>query len=352
MKPANILLDAQGEPHVTDFGLAKRFGEGEGQNESARGQPTPTGLAVGTPSCMAPEQVLSPRDVTTAADVFSLGCIFYELLTGRAPFRAETPFATLLNVVEKNPQRPRAIWPTLDRDLEVVCLQCLEKEPVKRYASAAALADDLRRFAAGEPIQARPVRLVQRFRRWCRRQPLLAGLAGVLIALTITAFALITWQWQRAEHNFAIGQQHLAEEQRQKKLADERLQQIQAEQAEAQRQKKLADERLEITHEKMDEFCLRLSEERLRFVPGTHAVRKYVLQSSVEYFKRVVEESPDDPKLRLKLARAHHAYGEVLGLVDSKEDALREYRSSLLHYEELLLAHRTILCCSEARGTC
>jgi eukaryotic-like serine/threonine-protein kinase len=153
LKPANILLDGDDQPCVSDFGLARRF--------QAGGTLTQAGLVVGTPSYMAPEQALGKKALTPAADVWSLGAILYELLTGRPPFRADTPLETLMRVVEGEAARPRAVSPGADRDLEAVCLKCLEKEPSRRYASAGELAGDLQRWLAGEPVRAR--------RGWCRR---------------------------------------------------------------------------------------------------------------------------------------------------------------------------------------
>ena len=173
LKPSNILLDADGRPYVTDFGLAKVFSEGVDM--------TATGAIAGTPSYMAPEQA-SPRraEITQATDVYSLGAILYELLTGEPPFHAETAFDTLVAVLSGDPSMPRTIDPRIPRGLELICLKCLAKEPRKRYESAAALADDLDRFALGEVLAVRPPTMAQRCWNWVRRQPALASRIGTL----------------------------------------------------------------------------------------------------------------------------------------------------------------------------
>jgi WD40 repeat protein/serine/threonine protein kinase len=191
LKPGNILLDARGEPQVTDFGLAKRI---EGDTGV-----THTGAVVGTPGYMAPEQASGRKGaVSTAADVYSLGAILYELLTGRPPFRAGTPLETLLQTLEREPEPPRAINPRADRDLETVCLKCLRKEPGKRYPSAEALADDLERFLQGQPVQARPVAVWERAFKWTRRRPALAALLGVTVAAVVALTGLAWWSNARA----------------------------------------------------------------------------------------------------------------------------------------------------------
>src|SRR4051812_10870490 len=194
LKPANILLEGSGgafrAPRITDFGVAKSAaGDGEGPDPDG---PTVTGELLGTPSYMAPEQAMVPRQpVGPAADVYALGAILYELLTGRPPFTGETPLATVLQVLHNEPVSVTSLQPNVPRDLETICLNCLRKEPRKRYGSALELAEDIQRFLRDEPIRARPVRAVEKLWRWGRRHPLPAGLlAAGLLAPVVALIAL------------------------------------------------------------------------------------------------------------------------------------------------------------------
>jgi formylglycine-generating enzyme required for sulfatase activity len=177
-------------PKIADFGLAK--------NMAVDTSLTPTNAVLGTPSYMAPEQASGARQAGAAADVYALGGILYECLTGRPPFQGPTHADTLLQVLRDEPAPPSALQRGVPRDLETCCLKCLQKEPHRRYASALELAEDLRRFQAGEPIRARPVGLAERAAKWCRRHPAVAALSALVLLLTLVAAGLVTWQWQEA----------------------------------------------------------------------------------------------------------------------------------------------------------
>lgn len=173
IKPGNTLLDAKGEPHLTDFGLAKLVDK----NTTL----TRTMAMLGTPSYMSPEQARGEaKQLTTAVDIYGLGAVFYELLIGQPPFAGGTTMETVRRVLEKEPARPRTLNPSVDRDLETICLKCLEKDPARRYGSAEALAEDLERWLSNEPILARRITPVERLVKWMRRNPKVATLAVLL----------------------------------------------------------------------------------------------------------------------------------------------------------------------------
>ncbi len=202
LKPTNILLDAKGEPHVTDFGLAKLVEEDSSLTMSA--------AILGTPAYMSPEQAAGQsKQLTTAADIYSLGAILYELLTGHPPFRADTALETLRQVSEQEPDRPSTLNREVDRDLETICLKCLSKNPQGRYSSAEMLAEDLERWRNGEPILARPSTAWEKTRRWTRGNPEIAALAAGLVLAIIAGLLATGFMWRRARQTAAAGEQLL-----------------------------------------------------------------------------------------------------------------------------------------------
>jgi WD40 repeat protein len=243
LKPGNILLDAQTQPHVTDFGLAKRIAESAGL--------TLSGAVMGTPPYMAPEQAAGQnRELTTAADVYALGAILYELLTGEPPFKAATPLETLMLVRTEEPVPPHRVRPGVERDLETVCLKCLEKDPARRYDSAEALAKELESWLGGEGISAQRASARERVIRWVRRHPAPAALilVSALAALALVG-VVVGWFYAAslAEVNANLVTAQNATESANRRLAGA-LQQTDALRTEAERQRARAERSLYVAN--------------------------------------------------------------------------------------------------------
>jgi tetratricopeptide (TPR) repeat protein/predicted Ser/Thr protein kinase len=210
IKPGNILLDAKGEPHLTDFGLARLL-----ESESTV---TRTLEVLGTPSYMAPEQASGHNEqLTSATDVYGLGAVFYQLLTGHPPFAGGTTYETVRLVLETEPRQPRLWDPKIDRDLATICLKCLEKNPQRRYVSALALAEDLERWLRHEPIRARHTGVFARGKKWLRRNPTTAA----LITLVTVALAGVLWELSRVQKEQVLARRANLSEQETARLVAE-----------------------------------------------------------------------------------------------------------------------------------
>lgn len=201
LKPSNVLIDRAGQPRVTDFGLAKMAETDSGLTHS--------GAVMGSPSYMSPEQASGKtREVGPAADIYALGAVLYELITGRPPFQAATPLDTMRMVVETDAAAPRWVNPAIPVDLETICLKCLEKDPHRRYMTAQDLADDLRRFLHHEPVVARPSTRVDRALKWVRRNPRVSFMGVLLAAVVVVGFAAVGWQLRQTRAALRLAEQN------------------------------------------------------------------------------------------------------------------------------------------------
>jgi serine/threonine protein kinase len=288
-------------PKITDFGLAKDL--------TRELKQTQTGIIVGTPAYMAPEQALGQaRQVGPAADLYALGAILYQCLTGRPPFQGTTLLDTLEQVRIQEPVPPTHLQPKVARDLETICLKCLRKEPQQRYASAAELAEDLRRFQAGEAIRARPVPRWERAWRWARRRPTLAALLGVSVLATLvlaTTTVLYTTRLQPA---------------------------VMREQA----QRRHAQENLRRANEAIDHLLNRMGAARLHDVPELQGVREEVLADARDLYEAMLKEQDDpDPETRYQHALTLCSLARLQWLMGRGGEAEANYREGLWQLQQL-----------------
>jgi eukaryotic-like serine/threonine-protein kinase len=284
LKPSNILLTADGVPKIADFGLAKRLDRSGGQ--------TTTGNLVGTPNYMAPEQATNlAAEVGPVTDVYAVGAILYEMLTGRPPHLGSNLVNTLAQVCFTEAVSPRRLQPNVLRDLDTICMKCLQKEPARRYASAAALAEDLGQFLASKPIRARPVSSVERLWRWGRRKPAVAGLLLALLVAFAGGFAGVAWQWRRAEAERVIAIQEQAR-------------------AEANflRAREVVDKLTQVG-------------EQLANQPRMEKTRRELLEEVLRFYQGFLKEKSTDPTVRFEAARASVRVGSIYRMLRQWEEA-------------------------------
>jgi serine/threonine protein kinase/tetratricopeptide (TPR) repeat protein len=299
-------------PKITDFGLAK-------QMESKTGQ-TVSGAVLGTPAYMAPEQAEGQsKEVGPAADIYALGVILYEMLTGRVPFQGTTVMETIIQVMNSEPVPPADLQPTVPKDLDTICLKCLAKEAIRRYASAAALAADLRRFLTDEPIQARPVSSIEKTRRWCRRNPRIALLLAALAVTFFGGFAAVTLMWRQAET-----------------LRD----QAETQRALTQVQRDRAERNYERARRTVHRFHQEVTENPLLREPGTEPARNKLLESVREFYEEFSAERIDDERLLEELARTLARLAQMRSEVDpNKQSAIDVAQRGVAMWEGLVQKH-------------
>jgi tetratricopeptide (TPR) repeat protein/tRNA A-37 threonylcarbamoyl transferase component Bud32 len=311
IKPSNILIDTADHPHVTDFGLAKREG-----GESTLAQ---EGDLIGTPAYMSPEQARGEAHrVDARSDVYSLGAVLYQMLTGEAPFRGNVRML-LAQVVDEEPRSLRRLNDQVPRDLENICLKAMAKEPRARYATAGALAEDLHAFLAARPVQARPIGPMSRFARWCRRKPILTGLAAALIVVVVSGATAATWQWRRAER-------HLVEAETQRERADQ--------------QRASAEQSFALAHQLVGDLAELRDHPALRRTYGTEPLRAELARKVADYYEDFVKQRGSDPTLRHQVAGAYrqigHYYQLELGTSEKGTEALEK---AAVVYEKLIAEH-------------
>ena len=300
LKPQNILLDKYEEPKITDFGLAASAEENS--------QLTATGTVLGTPSYMPPEQARGKHDeMGKWSDIYSLGATLYESLVGRPPFTAATLGETLQQVMSADPVSPRTLNPAIPRDIETICLKCLEKSPARRYQTGKELADELQRFLDDRPILARPTSRTEKFVRWCRRNPVIAG---AIVAVSLAAVVAIVGLW--------VGRNQALEGERK---ATDALQE--------------ADETAQDAMDMVDQLMTKISEETLLNQPGLQKVRGDILSKAESSYNKLLGKLEKNKRLPEQIAMVQFKIGTIKHYLNSPIEALALYETATTSLQKL-----------------
>jgi serine/threonine-protein kinase len=336
LKPENVLLTAEGVPKIGDFGLAKCL-----ESDSSQ---TRAGTVMGSPSYMSPEQARGEvQKVGPVADVYALGAILYELLTGRPPFQAATIMQTLRQVTNDEPLPPTRLQPKVPRDLETVCLKCLQKDPTARYARAANLAEDLRRFLCDEPILARPIPAWERLARWCRRNPRVAALLGT-VALLLVVVALgslgaayrISQEKAEAERQRELAELSAAAQKVAREEADRNAELARQNAAEARKAQTEASKQAQVALGTVYDVVT-TADEKLRTRAEMGPLRKALLQLAMKRLDQISRDAATSGKADRTMGVALQRMGTFYEQVGMTDQQLEVYRRSLDIFNRLIV---------------
>jgi len=333
LKPANVLLTRDSAPKITDFGLAKRIDDKESGN-------TRTGAILGTPSYMAPEQAQGrTKETGPEADIYSLGAILYDLLTGRPPFRGETVLDTLQQVQTAEAVPPSRLQPRVPRDLETICLKALAKDPHRRYASAGELAADLDRFLEGLPILARPTSWWERGLKWAHRHPAAACLAAVsvLALVSILTFGALWLDTRRRAAEESERQQAIQAviERAHREEAEKLKKEAERARDDAITQGQRAESNFQHARDAVDQMLTSVGYEQLAYEPRMEQIRRDLLVKALKFYERFLKKKSSDPAIRLETGRAQLRVADIHEMLGQHEPAEKAFRTALPLLTEL-----------------